>query len=252
MPNPKYIEATFLERINRYKGKVKIDRFIKEVFIPNPGRLQELLLPGKKVIITPSYFNSKRKTNYDLVAVYHNDTVVSIDSRLPNSFFECNWRRFNLFFKYTNYKKEYSYRNSRIDFLLYNNAGEKCLVEVKSCTLVKKGGIASFPDAPTKRGEKHLHTLIDSIKDGYEAVVFFVIQRDDAIKFKPNEETDTAFGHTYYQAIAHGVKIYALTTEWNNGELKTKRFIPIDIGGETYKYLPPLSPISKTKRGQSP
>jgi len=46
-------------------------------------------------------------------------------------------------------KREYSFGRSRLDFLLARE-GERMLLEVKGCTLLKDD-MALFPDAPTTR-----------------------------------------------------------------------------------------------------
>jgi sugar fermentation stimulation protein A len=56
--------------------------------------------------------------------------------------------------------------------------GEKYLTEVKGCTLAAdlKRGTGLFPDAPTKRGVKHLDELAAAAKKGYHCRIAFVIQ----------------------------------------------------------------------------
>jgi len=58
------------------------------------------------------------------------------------------------------------------------------LVEVKGVTLVDNN-IALFPDAPTKRGARHVKELGEAVEDGWCANVVFIIKRKDAISFKP-------------------------------------------------------------------
>ena len=82
------------------------------------------------------------------------------------------------------------------------------LLEVKSCTLVR-GNAALFPDAPTKRGTKHLRSLVDGLGQGCEAAVAFVVQRPDADRFSPNDETDPDFGAALREASSRGVNVYA-------------------------------------------
>jgi sugar fermentation stimulation protein A len=106
---------------------------------------------------------------------------------------------------------EFKYGNSKFDFLLMD--GEKCLLEVKSCTLVKNN-VAMFPDAPTDRGRRHVEELIYAKKDGYRTCVIFVIQRPDAERFSPNDKTDPKFGKTLRKAFQEGVEVYAYSSEF--------------------------------------
>ncbi len=203
------LEAKFIERPNRFLGIVELNSYKIQCFIPNPGRMRELLTDNRKVWLN-SVPNKNRKTSYDLIAVEHEDKIVSIDSRVPNKFiFNLLQKKFLFDFKFDEIKPEYSYQNSRLDFFL-RKENEKYLVEVKSCTLVKDK-IALFPDAPTERGARHVHELIGALENGYKSFLIFIIQRDDAEFFSPNEETDKIFSEKLKLAEKKGVIIKALT-----------------------------------------
>ena len=87
-----------------------------------------------------------------------------------------------------------------------------CFVEVKGVTLIKDG-IAQFPDAPTERGAKHLKELISLKKQGYRAVVFFLIQHPAGHSFRPNWENDPNFSQTLVEAHNEGVEILVYRCE---------------------------------------
>jgi len=202
------VTATFLRRPNRFLGYVNLKGEEIPCFIPDPGRLKELLYEGKKVFLI-NVRKEGRKTQFDLVAVEHEGKIVSIDSRVPNKHVY-NLLKGNKLFetKFDVIKPEYTYGKSRLDFFLKKN-DDKYLIEVKGCNLVKND-IALFPDAPTTRGTRHVHELIESLKNGYIATIIFVIQRSDANKFKPNEETDPKFSEALYLARNKGVIIKPL------------------------------------------
>ncbi|MDH5681224.1 MAG: DNA/RNA nuclease SfsA, partial [Spirochaetota bacterium] len=169
------LEARFEERLNRYLAAVTLDQQEIEAFVPNPGRMTELMIPGVAALVRKAG-NPNRKTRYDLVALWYEDEWVCIDSQAPNKIvFELlNERKFEEFAPYPEIKKEVSYLNSRFDFYL-SGKDKGCFIEAKSCTLVEDG-VALFPDAPTKRGTRHVHELIEAVEDGYEAYVLIVIQ----------------------------------------------------------------------------
>ena len=79
---------------------------------------------------------------------------------------------------------------------------------MKGVTL-ENDGIASFPDAPTERGVKHIEELIDLKEQGYGAAILFVIQMKGISQFTPNDITHKAFGDALRRAQKFGVNIYA-------------------------------------------
>ncbi len=81
-PGP-LVPATFLDRPNRFLGNVQINGRHIQCYIPNPGRMGELLHPGAKVYLLERS-SEKRKTGHDLVLVDHEGRLVSIDSMMPN------------------------------------------------------------------------------------------------------------------------------------------------------------------------
>ena len=107
-----------------------------------------------------------------------------------------------------------------------SNGNEKCLLEVKSCTLVKEG-VALFPDAPTVRGVRHLRELTEAKKEGYRTCVLFVIQRVNSHTFAPNDETDPKFGEAFRDALKNGVEAYAYYSEFLGNKISLKERIEI-------------------------
>ncbi|MDH4127714.1 MAG: DNA/RNA nuclease SfsA [Spirochaetota bacterium] len=222
------LNAVFIERVNRYLAIVLLDKQQVEAFIPNPGRMKELLISGINVLLR-EIKSEKRKTAYDLVVVEYNNINVCIDSMIPNKFlFEIlSQKRLSEFAKYTNIRKEAKFKNSRFDFFL-SGYGNGCFIEAKSCTLVENN-IALFPDAPTKRGSKHMHELVYAIEEGYEAYVIIVIQRNDAKLFKPNVETDPEFAEAIKYAVSKGVKVIAISTIISSKEIHFYKQIEVII-----------------------
>lgn len=195
------IEGIFVDRPNRFIAHVNVDGIIETVHVKNTGRCKELLSPGVKVILEVPE-NKERKTKYDLIGVYKkNFGLINIDSQAPNKVAK-EWLE-NKGYEYI--KPEYTYGQSRIDFYM-ENRGEKYLMEVKGCTL-ERDGIGYFPDAPTERGIKHIHELIKAKKEGYNAILAFVIQMEGVCEVRPNVETHPEFGDAISEAKEAGVKI---------------------------------------------
>src|SRR4030042_4068785 len=68
-PFKNVIRARFLDRPNRFLVQCQWRGRILSSFLPNPGRLQELLLPSCSIHLVREEKSSSRKTRYTAVAV---------------------------------------------------------------------------------------------------------------------------------------------------------------------------------------
>lgn len=94
---------------------------------------------------------------------------------------------------------------------------------------MEKNGVTLFPDAPTERGVKHVNELINSIGDGYEAWVVFIIQMKDVLYFTPNIITHKAFGEALINAKSHGVNIMALDCDVTKNSIKARDMVEVRL-----------------------
>lgn len=224
---PELIESVFVERKNRFVGMVQVAGQICPAHVPSSGRMRELLFPGNSVYVAP--MPPGGKTQYRIHLAKYDKTFVSVDSLLPNRLMykALSEGALQELFQYEEIKKEVGYRESRFDLYLKKGVN-RCFIEIKSVTLVDQG-VAKFPDAPSVRGSKHLLELTKAVADGYRAAVIFVIQRNDANIFKPNEFTDPVFSQSLCQAAAKGVEVYALACEVTLNAVRLKDYIPVQI-----------------------
>jgi len=222
------LEGFFMERLTRFSALVKLENGIFEVFLPNPGRLRELLNFGAKVVLKRA-MHEGRKTAYDLIGIYHDGRMVSVDSRVPNRLVleALKNKALKEFAEYSTIKPEPFYGHTRFDFLLGNHE-ELCLLEVKSCTLVRDG-IAMFPDAKTERGTRHVMELLKAKKEGYRACILFIIQRADAHSFSPADDVDKEFGEALRQASKGGVEVYAYSSEFMGDKIILRGRIKVEL-----------------------
>ena len=230
MPQRNVVEGRLIKRPNRFLGVVDINGIHVEAFIPNPGRMHELMVPGKRVYLRLAIGNG-RKTQYNLIGVEHAGVLVSIDSILPNRFMKrmLHEHKLEMFSGYEMVVPEPRYYNGRFDFKLEGLNGIT-LIEVKSCTLVEDGR-AIFPDAPTKGGAKHMRHLARALteKIADKAAVVFVIQRPDVRVFSPNDPTDPEFANALRSASMTGVKMYALKTKVVDWDLQLLSQVPVEL-----------------------
>ena len=221
------VAGTFVSRPNRFIAHVKTGNRTVVCHVKNTGRCRELLIPGVTVILEfhPDAVLSGRKTEYDLIGVYKNGLLINMDSQAPNKaawewlvslgggqYTEKNHYPLGSYVPF-DIRREVTHGDSRFDlaFSLRNRdtkAVSPAFMEVKGVTL-EENGLALFPDAPTKRGIKHLKGLIRAHEEGYEAYVLFVIQMKGILGFTPNDITHPAFGETLRQAREAGVHVLA-------------------------------------------
>ena len=201
MKYPNTVAGTFVSRPNRFIAKVIVNGAEETVHVKNTGRCRELLIPGARVILTRSD-NPKRKTAYDLIAVYKGETLINMDSQAPNAAAAELLARL---YPDAAVRPEQFYGGSRFDFALDSPEG-RTFVEVKGVTLERQGH-AFFPDAPTERGVKHLRELMAARQAGHGAAVLFLVQMKGVHALSPNDAMHPAFGQALREAKAAGVEI---------------------------------------------
>lgn len=214
----------FISRPNRFIAYVDIDGKEQACHVMNTGRLGELLRPGVCVLVQRSG-NPQRKTAYSLVSVYKGTQLVNIDSQAPNHLF-AEWLSANKpWGEMTAVKPESKWGSSRFDFHILTPA-QSIYVEVKGITL-ERGGVAMFPDAPTKRGLKHVNELIQCKRQGHHAAIAFIIQMKGVHAFRPNDEMQPEFGASLREAAKKGVQLIALDCIVKKGTVLVDAPVPV-------------------------
>lgn len=224
---PPLLPGTLLRRDNRFRAAVRVGGEALAAHVANPGRLSELLVPGRSVWVTPRD-GPHRLTPCDLVLVEHDGVLVSLDTRLPNRLFAEALRAGRIVLgDYNAVATEVALGASRIDFRLSGPAGV-CWVECKSVTLVI-GGVARFPDAPTTRGRRHAEELVTAVGAGDAAAIVFVVQRPDATAFAPYPEADPALAVALREAADRGVSVHAFACCVSLEAIAIAREIPVEL-----------------------
>lgn len=200
------VAGIFRARPNRFIAHVEIGGQLQTVHVKNTGRCRELLVEGAQVWC--QYRDEPtRKTKYDLICVRKGQRIINMDSQAPNAAAR-QWLEKGALGEIRDLKLEYTHGESRFDFA-FTKGGRRCFLEVKGVTL-EHGGVCAFPDAPTARGVKHLRHLTALARQGYGAYVLFVIQMENAVLLRPNDETDPAFGNALREAARAGVQVMAV------------------------------------------
>jgi sugar fermentation stimulation protein A len=205
-------KALFISRPNRFVLTCKLKGKTINAFLPNPGRLSELLLPDTPIYLEETS-NPKRSLYYTAVALEREGFRIVLHTHKTNEVARYLIESGLLpgLSDHEVIRREITRGNSRFDFLL-GKGGQEMLLEVKSCTLFSKK-VAMFPDAVTARGKKHLEELIRLSADGTSCAVLFLVHWPKAQVFLPDFHTDLEFARTMKDA-KEKVRFFPVSVEW--------------------------------------
>lgn len=227
-------EARFVERPNRFLVRVELPaEGIVSAHLPDPGRLSELLLPGRRLWLRPAS-GPGRKTSWTAVLAQTPDGtgLVSVDTTLPNRLVGRALEAGVLpeLGAWEEARGEVPMGGSRFDFLLRGD-GRRKLVEVKSVTLVE-AGVGLFPDAITARGARHVAELaeLSQSDEDLDAAVLFVLQRDDGRRIQAARSIDPDFADALEVAHRAGVAVLGRRCRVAPDRVTLAGPVPVDVG----------------------
>ena len=222
------LQGTFDKRYKRFFVDIKYENRIITGHCPNSGSMMGLLNKGNKVWFSESD-NPARKLKYTLEIIEVEKKMVGVNTLSSNKIVleALNQKKIKSLIKFINIRTEVKFsNNSRFDFLISNNK-EKCFLEVKNVTLVRKKRIAEFPDAITSRGTKHLKELCVAKKKGFQSYILYLIQREDCDSFKIAEDIDKKYKFAFNEAFKSGVKILCYDCKLCDEEIKLNNQIKL-------------------------
>src|SRR6202021_360768 len=212
----KLIPATLARRYKRFLADVVLDDGdMMTVHVANPGAMTGLDRPFSRIWISNSD-NPMRKLPFswelveadfgagpELVGVNTVNPNILVNDVLPTGLIP-ELR------DYTSVRREVKYgTNSRVDFLLERTGRQPCYLEVKNVHLMRKPGLAEFPDCVTARGAKHLGELATVVAGGARAVQLYIIQIPSADRFTVARDIDPAYAAAFDRHRARGVEMLA-------------------------------------------
>lgn len=212
--NQQLIKGTLIKRYKRFLADILLDSGETVVaHCPNSGAMTGCALAGQPVYLS-THDNPKRKLKYTWELIHNGKCWININTHQSNAIVSeaIAQNKISELLGYKQIKQEKTFTDSRFDLLLENEQ-QKCFVEIKSVTLTDEDDYYMFPDAVTKRGAKHMNTLVKAKQAGYRACVFFLINRSDAKYFKPAEHIDPKYSAALKQALSMGVELIAYRTK---------------------------------------
>jgi len=212
-PPSSLFKASFLARPNRFTVICQRDGREITAYLPNPGRLWELLLPGRTLYLIKRKGRNPSGLQFTVLAVEKEGCPIFLHTHLTNEVAHYLLDRGMVpgLEAARVVRREISLGGSRFDFLL-EKEGRPLFLEVKSCTLCG-GKIAMFPDAVTSRGRKHLKELLDLSKKGMEGGVLFLVHWGKARFFLPDYHTDFDFALAFKE-LKDKIYVKAIALNW--------------------------------------
>ncbi len=226
------ISGRLVKRVNRFVVEAEVKGRIEQAYLPNPGRLWELLLPGTELMLSPDL--SRGKMAYTVLACRKNGLWVLLHTHLTNKIIHClvDEGRLRDFENYRVIQEEPACGRHRFDLLLkHRNTGAECYLEVKTCTLFA-GRVAMFPDAVTNRGSEHLLKLKEISAAGIKTACLFVVLNPETEYFLPAYHIDPGFAAAFKE-VKEQVQLSAVALGFDAGfsEIETIKplLLPFDL-----------------------
>ena len=218
----------FLKRYKRFFVDIKVNKEIIIAHCPNTGSMMGLLNENNDAWVLKNE-DPKRKLKYTLQILKTSKNVIGVNTHLANKLVHEGLQN-NTLLEFKNLGKivteKFYNKETRFDFFVEKNK-KKIFIEVKNVTLIRDGETSEFPDAITTRGSKHIKTLMDAHKKGYECYVLFLVQIENCKYFRIAKDIDNEYYENYKLAKKSGVKFIAYNCKVGSKEIKIDKKIVI-------------------------
>ena len=222
------IKGKFLKRYKRFFADIKVNKEIIIAHCPNTGSMMGLLNENNDAWVLKNE-DPKRKLKYTLQILKTSKNVIGVNTHLANKLVHEGLQN-NTLLEFKNLDKivteKFYNKETRFDFFVEKNK-KKIFIEVKNVTLIRDGKTSEFPDAITTRGSKHIKTLMDAHKKGYECYVLFLVQIENCKYFRIAKDIDNEYYENYKLAKKSGVKFIAYNCKVGSKEIKIDKKIEI-------------------------
>jgi sugar fermentation stimulation protein A len=222
------IKGKFLKRYKRFFADIKVNKEIIIAHCPNTGSMMGLLNENNDAWVLKNE-DPKRKLKYTLQILKTSKNVIGVNTHLANKLVHEGLQN-NTLLEFKNLDKivteKFYNKETRFDFLV-EESKKKIFIEVKNVTLIRDGKTSEFPDAITTRGSKHIKTLMDAHKKGYECYVLFLVQIENCKYFRIAKDIDNEYYENYKLAKKSGVKFIAYNCKVGSKEIKIDKKIKI-------------------------
>lgn len=208
------VPGRLVQRYKRFLADIDTDDGRVTAHCPNPGAMLGLKEPGARVLLSRAT-NPARKLpmTWELVQAElpGGPQWVGINTLRPNALVAEAFHAGAIaaLAGHDALRPEVRYAQaSRVDFLASGAASGPCHVEVKNCHLMRRPGLAEFPDCKAARSARHMRDLAQVVAEGGRALVVIVVQMR-AEAFDVARDIDPVFDRAFRDARAAGVEVRA-------------------------------------------
>lgn len=228
------LRATLLRRYKRFLADIRLEDGTEAVaHCANPGAMTGLATPGTAILVERND-DPRRKLRYAWrLAETATGGLACVDTGAANRVLRLALisRTLPAFAAYDEVRPEQRIGEaSRADFILRGPGLPEAVIEVKSVTLSRTPGLAEFPDAVTARGARHLRDLASCAREGRRAVLFYLVQRNDATSLATAADIDPAYASALAEARAAGVEVMAHRAEISPEGITIGQALPLASG----------------------
>ena len=222
------IKGKFVKRYKRFFADVKVNKSIITAHCPNTGSMMGLLNENNDAWVSKND-DPKRKLKFTLEILKSKNNLIGINTHLANKLVLEGLKN-NSFLEFKNLEyiqpEVFYNKDTRFDFLV-SKKNKKSFIEVKNVTLIRDNKNSEFPDAITTRGSKHIKTLIEASKKGYQCYVLFLVQISNCKYFKIAKDIDKEYYENYKYAKKVGVNFIAYNCKIGSKEIKVDKKVKI-------------------------
>ena len=228
------LRGVLTRRYKRFLADVVVAGKSLTVHCPNTGAMAGCSEPGSTVWLSVSD-NPKRKYAYTLEVVETSDGhIVGVNPSRANGVvgeavtggiveplqgYPCMQR-----------EAPVPDERGRFDFLLHDDDGRRCYVEVKSVTLMTgTDGAGAFPDAVSERAVRHVQALQRRVDAGERAALVFCVQHSGVRYVRPAREIHAEYADALDRAVAGGVEVLAVRCRIDARQIAGVGLLPVRL-----------------------